>query len=217
MSIEIEFESFPKLMRLRRGIIVTEKIDGTNARTGTGDRRMSMFKGMKEAEQTKGQGKYIDPGQHVFQVLGHTVRESKDPKKGLGKKFFIAELLTLQSSVHEVGSKRSWLVDFSKGPLALGNLKNYGYAIFPALNNKITREILDAIEDDDDSLVKRGLAAGSQTTWDGLFAWLCGPENPVRTREVKLRADAAYNAAKTFTRVDWSTALDLPVAASAAR
>jgi hypothetical protein len=151
---------------------------------------MSFFKGMKEAEQTKG-GNWVEPGRHRFLITKNLVKDSQNKKKHVGAKFFISELLVIESTVHVVGATRSWLVDFSK-PGALGNLKNYGLALFPTLNPSYTADFIRAWDDDQ---------------WDKMFTWLCGPANPVHGQNVRLDAEAWHkdtDSGGKFTMVDWS-------------
>jgi hypothetical protein len=152
----------------------------------------SAFAGSKNAEETKG-GNYILPGNHRFLLKGALLKISQNKKKVVGKKFFIVEAETIKSTVHEVGSKRSWLVDFSK-PGALGNCKNFGYAVFMSMG--YPKEQLDAM-------------AAEQ--FDAMLDWLAGPNNPLGTTHAGIVCDAEAwhkptEAGGVFTMVNWTPA-----------
>lgn len=148
------------------------------------------FRGAKTADESFG-GNYVEPGKHVFELKKAFIKISQNRRKSVGRRYFLVELLTLESTAHPIGSSRSWLVDFTK-PGALGNIKNFGYALFQALG--YSREQIDGWTDDQ---------------FNNQMKWVVGQQNPLGTQYAgtRLAAEAYHKpteAGGLFTVVKWS-------------
>lgn len=81
-------------------------------------------------------GVYVRPGQHTFKIKALKMISSAQRS---GAPMFIAELETIASDVHAIGSTVSWAVNFQHAP-AMGNLKAFLMAVLEAVTGESCKE-----------------------------------------------------------------------------
>ena len=88
---------------------------------------MSILKGVSSAEPAN-RGRYFEPGQHKVEIVRCQIRQSKNPKTP-GATHIIVESRIVESTVHEPGEVRSWVVQVG-GLTWREDLKAFGLALF---------------------------------------------------------------------------------------
>lgn len=106
---------------------------------------------------------YIEPGQWVLSIDRCVIGTSQ---RGKGD-FFVAEF-TVVSSTHprfQPGAKVSMVQMFSKGEVALANIKSFAAATLGVEHTKVTKAVMDKFVREDGKLVSgRKVACNAQQT-----------------------------------------------------
>ena len=161
-------------------------------------------------------GNYVDclspnqAGLHVFRIKRLAYNRSVNPKHPQNTQFFVAEVETLQSNVHAIGSTRSWSVNMNKQP-SKGNVKDFVYAVLQAMGyQKVQVDAwgTEPVADPRTGQPQVNPQTGKVLTkFAQMCAWLVSAENPAGRVGVVLHCEASQiiTQAKTpFTKCQWS-------------
>lgn len=88
---------------------------------------MGVFGGIKGAKYSEG-GNYVKPGVHRFKII--CCKHIKTGAHTGSKDAFVAEMETLESTVHTPGEIVSWMAMVHQSP-AMGNILNFLLAALP--------------------------------------------------------------------------------------